>query len=120
MSDFATVCLLADIAPRSAKRVFVDGTAIAVVRTDDDVFAIQDRCSHADVSLADGEVDGCSIECWLHGSAFDLRNGFPLSLPAVEPVATYATRIVGDGDAAAIEIDPTPIQARGAGSAAFN
>jgi hypothetical protein len=56
----------------------------------------------------------------LHGSAFDLRNGFPLSLPAVEPVATYAVRVVGEGDDAAVEIDPTPIRARGAGPASFN
>jgi 3-phenylpropionate/trans-cinnamate dioxygenase ferredoxin subunit len=120
VSEFTTACLVSDIAPQSAKRVFIDGTAIAVVRTDEGVFAIQDRCSHADVSLADGEVDGCSIECWLHGSAFDLRNGFPLSLPAVEPVATYAVRVVGEGDDAAVEIDPTPIRARGAGPASFN
>ena len=120
MSEFVPVCLVGDIAPRGAKRVFVDGTAIAVVRTDEGVFAVQDRCSHADVSLADGEVDGCAIECWLHGSAFDLRTGFPLSLPAVEPVSTYTVRIVGDGDSAAVEIDPTPVRAHSAGPAAFN
>ena len=109
MSTFQLVCLLADIAPRSAKRVIVDGTAIALVRTDEGVFAINDRCSHADVSLADGEVDGCAIECWLHGSAFDLRTGVPLSLPAIVPVPVYPVRIDGDGDAAAVHIDPTPI-----------
>ena len=112
MSAFQRACLLSEVAPDSAKRVVLDGRPIAVVRTDDGVFAISDRCSHADVSLAEGEVDGCSIECWLHGSAFDLRTGRPLSLPAIEPVATYAVRIEGEGDAAVIEIDPTPIPAR--------
>ena len=111
MTEFVTVCLAADVPLNGAKRVFVDGTAIAIVHADDGFFAINDRCSHADVSLADGEVDGCAIECWLHGSAFDLRTGVPLSLPAIEPVTTYQLRRVGDGDDAAIEIDPTPIRA---------
>jgi 3-phenylpropionate/trans-cinnamate dioxygenase ferredoxin component len=112
VSGFQLACLLSEVAPNTAKRVVINGTAIAVVRAGDDVYAINDRCSHADVSLAEGEVDGCAIECWLHGSAFDLRTGRPLSLPAIEPVATYAVRVEGEGDAAVIEIDPTPIPAR--------
>ena len=111
MSAFQQVCLLSDLAPGAARRVNVGGTAIAVVRTDEGVFAINDRCSHADVSLSDGEVDGCAIECWLHGSAFDLRTGVPLSLPAIVPVATYAVAVEGDGDDAAVLVDPTPITA---------
>ena len=86
----------------------VDGIAMAVVRTGEGVFAINDRCSHADVALSEGEVDGCAIECWLHGSAFDLRTGVPLSLPAIVPVATYPVRVTGEGAAAVVEIDPTP------------
>ena len=109
MSGFTQVCVLSDIAPRTAKRVIVEGVAIAVVRADEGVYAINDRCSHADVSLADGEVDGCSIECWLHGSAFDLRTGMPLSLPAFTPVATYPLRLIGEGATAVVEIDPTPL-----------
>ena len=109
MSGFQQACLLADLAPGRAKRVTVGGVAVAVVRTDDEVFAINDRCSHADVSLSDGEIDGCTIECWLHGSAFDLRTGVPLSLPAIVPVPVYPTRVIGDGESAVVEIDPTPI-----------
>ena len=109
MSGFQLACLLSEIPPNSARRVVIDGTPIAVVRAEDGVYAINDRCSHADVSLAEGEVDGCAIECWLHGSAFDLRTGRPLSLPAFEPVATYAVRISGEGDAAIVEIDPAPL-----------
>lgn len=120
MSEFETVCLVSDIAPRSAKRVVLDGQTIAVVRTDDAVFAVQDRCSHADVSLSEGEVDGCTVECWLHGSAFDLRNGLPLSLPAIEPIATYAVRIAGEGDEAAVEINPHPVRLHSAGPPAFH
>ena len=108
MSGFVEACLLADLSVDSPKRVVIDGTAMAVVRTDEGVFAINDRCSHADVALSEGEVDGCAIECWLHGSAFDLRTGVPLSLPAIVPVATYPVRVTGEGDAAVVEIDPTP------------
>jgi 3-phenylpropionate/trans-cinnamate dioxygenase ferredoxin component len=111
VTSFEAVCRLADLAPNSARRFIVAGTAVAVARTDDGVYAINDRCSHADVSLADGEIDGCAIECWLHGSAFDLRTGVPLSLPATEPVATYAVRVTGDGDDATIEVDPAPLRA---------
>jgi 3-phenylpropionate/trans-cinnamate dioxygenase ferredoxin subunit len=99
---------LADFPKGQARRVFVDGMAIAVVHAEEGVFAVADRCSHADVSLAEGEVDGCAIECWLHGSAFDLRTGAALSLPAFEPVATYRVTVDGDGDDAQILIDPTP------------
>ncbi len=111
MSSFTHACLLDELAPNSAMRVVLEGTAMAVVRTDEGVFAINDRCSHADVSLSEGEVDGCAIECWLHGSAFDLRTGAPLSLPAIFPVPTYAVRIIGEGQSAVVEIDPTPITA---------
>jgi len=111
MSDFTEVGLVADVPVNTTKRVTVGGTVIAVVRTPDGVYAINDRCSHADVSLADGEVEDCAIECWLHGSAFDLRTGKPLSLPAIVPVPVYPVRIVGEGDAAVIEVDPTPIPA---------
>ncbi|MHB1066554.1 MAG: non-heme iron oxygenase ferredoxin subunit [Candidatus Nanopelagicales bacterium] len=120
MTDLRPVALVGDIAPRTALRVFVDGTAIAVVRTDEGIFAIQDRCSHADVSLADGDIDGCAIECWLHGSAFDLRTGLPLSLPATVPVPVYAVEVRGEGEAARILLDPTPVQAASSGPPAFN
>jgi 3-phenylpropionate/trans-cinnamate dioxygenase ferredoxin subunit len=110
MTSFVVACPAADVPVGTAKRVNVDGTVVAIVHADEGYFAINDRCSHADVSLADGEVDGCAIECWLHGSAFDLRTGVPVSLPAIEPVPTYAVRIVGEADDAIIEIDPTPIR----------
>ncbi|MBI1350805.1 MAG: Rieske 2Fe-2S domain-containing protein [Actinomycetales bacterium] len=102
MSDFTEVCLVGDLPIDRARRFVVDGRPIAVVRTEEGVFAIDDRCSHADVALSDGEVEGCAIECWLHGSAFDLRTGVPLSLPATVPVAVYEVRLEGEGDAAAV------------------
>ena len=90
------VCALDDIAPGSAARYDVDGHRLAVVRCDDDVYVIGDRCTHADVSLSEGELD-CSagtLECWKHGSAFDLRTGEPQSLPATRPTPTYAVTVV--------------------------
>jgi 3-phenylpropionate/trans-cinnamate dioxygenase ferredoxin subunit len=93
------VASLADIADGGALRVEVDGVAVSLVRIGDDVYAIGDRCSHADVSLFDGEVDAdaCTIECPKHGSEFDLRTGKPLSLPAIRPVPAYDV-VVRDGE----------------------
>ncbi len=73
-----------------------DDEPICVVKIDDEVFAIGDTCSHQSVSLSEGEVDGYDIECWLHGSRFDLRTGEPDSPPAVVAVPTYAVT-VADG-----------------------
>jgi 3-phenylpropionate/trans-cinnamate dioxygenase ferredoxin subunit len=76
----------------------VDDARIALVHADDDAFyAVEDECSHAAVPLSEGEVDGCTLECWLHGSRFDLRTGRPTGLPATEPVPVYPVEI-RDGD----------------------
>ena len=92
----ASLDQLTDAVPQ---RVVVGDRSIALVRLGDDVYAIGDRCSHADVSLSGGEVDPteCTIECPEHGSAFDLRTGEPESLPAVRPVPTF-TAEVNDGE----------------------
>lgn len=89
----------ADLADGGARRFDVDGHRIAVVRIGDSVYAIGDRCSHADYSLAEGEVDpdAKTLECWKHGSTFDLRTGEPETLPATQPVPVYSVS-VRDGD----------------------
>ncbi|MBK8447910.1 MAG: non-heme iron oxygenase ferredoxin subunit [Micropruina sp.] len=76
---------------------------VAVVHTDEGVFAIRDVCSHAEVPLSEGEVDGCTIECTMHGSRFDLRTGEPLELPATQPVPVYPVRL--DGTDIYVDID---------------
>jgi 3-phenylpropionate/trans-cinnamate dioxygenase ferredoxin subunit len=77
--------------------VVLDGVPVAVVRDEHgEVFALGDTCSHAEVSLAEGEVTDGTIECWLHGSCFDLRTGAPTSLPAIRPVAVYPVTLDGD------------------------
>lgn len=93
MTDFLEACRLSEVPSPGAVRVLIGSRAVAVVRTDEGVFALEDRCSHADVALSEGEVIDCTIECWLHGSAFDLRTGVPLSPPAVTPVPTFAVRL---------------------------
>jgi 3-phenylpropionate/trans-cinnamate dioxygenase ferredoxin subunit len=89
---------LADLAECTAKKLTVDGHVVCVVRIGADVYAIGDTCSHADVSLSEGEVfcDVKEIECWKHGSTFSLLTGEPQSLPATRPVPVYEARIEGD------------------------
>lgn len=81
-----------------ANAFMVDGVAVAVVRIDDEVFAIADKCSHADVSLSLGTVwcETKQIECIKHGSAFSLVTGNPDTFPATQPVAVYSVTIVND------------------------
>ena len=71
------LCSLAELEPDVPLRVELDEVDVAVVRVGDEVFAIEDLCSHAEVPLSDGEVTDCTIECELHGSRFDLRTGKP-------------------------------------------
>ena len=90
---FVPVCQLSELTEAEPRKAVVDGTTIAVVLTEGEVFAIDDTCSHGAVSLAEGEVEGCALECWLHGSKFDLRTGAPLSLPATDPVPVYPVKV---------------------------
>ncbi|MFT4299753.1 MAG: non-heme iron oxygenase ferredoxin subunit [Aeromicrobium sp.] len=76
--------------------VTVDGHEIVLVRDGDEVFALRDECSHAAIPLSEGDVEGRTIECWLHGSRFDVTTGEPLNFPATEPVPTYPTTIEDD------------------------
>jgi 3-phenylpropionate/trans-cinnamate dioxygenase ferredoxin subunit len=88
-----------DLAPGTATKVDVNGTAVALVRIVDDVYAIGDMCSHANVSLSDGEVwcDEKQLECPRHSSAFSLETGVPATLPATQPVPVFDVTIV-NGD----------------------
>ncbi|MBU7599682.1 non-heme iron oxygenase ferredoxin subunit [Streptomyces sp. P38-E01] len=107
MSAFVEAAKLAELEEDTPKRVEIDGTPVSLVRTEGEVFAINDICSHANVSLSEGEVDNCAIECWLHGSAFDLRTGKPSGLPATQPVPVYPVKIEGEGPAAAVLVSVT-------------
>ncbi len=89
-------CGVADVPSGSSLAVEVDGVDIAVAHDGDEWYAIYDECSHAAIPLSEGEVEGCEIECWLHGSRFDLRTGKPTGLPATESVAIYPVSVEGD------------------------
>jgi 3-phenylpropionate/trans-cinnamate dioxygenase ferredoxin subunit len=91
------VASLEALKPGSALKVVVDGIPIALVReSQGDVHALGDRCSHGDISLSEGFVEDDSIECWAHGSKFELATGAPRNFPAFEPVPVFAVEIDGD------------------------
>ena len=98
MSEFR-LCALDELVPNSSQRFDVGGQRLAVVRIGDTVYAIGDRCSHAEASLSEGEVSGATlrIECPKHGAEFSLVTGAAETLPATKPVPTYAVRVT-DGD----------------------
>ncbi|WP_407564702.1 non-heme iron oxygenase ferredoxin subunit [Streptomyces sp. 184] len=93
---FVKVCPLDKIPADGALAVEIDGTPVAVVRSGGGVYAIGDICSHAEVSLSEGEVYDTTVECWLHGSCFDLRTGEPTNPPATKPIPTYEIKVEDD------------------------
>jgi 3-phenylpropionate/trans-cinnamate dioxygenase ferredoxin subunit len=104
MADAVRLCRRDEVEPGTARRFDVDGHPIALVRIGDNFYAISDTCSHEDYSLSEGEVltDECEIECWKHGSTFDLCTGEPCSLPATKSVPVYGVRV--DGDDVLVEV----------------
>ena len=94
-----SVCKLADLPAGEMRLVEADGRKIGVFHTaDGELYAIEDRCSHDDGPLAEGEFDAaaCTVECPRHGSLFDIRSGKPKTLPAYRPVETFEVRVEDD------------------------
>jgi 3-phenylpropionate/trans-cinnamate dioxygenase ferredoxin subunit len=94
-----TVCRADELPAGTMRLIEADGRKIGVFRCrDGELYAIEDRCSHDDGPLAEGEFDGaaCTVECPRHGSLFDLRSGRPKTLPAFQPVDTFSTRVEDD------------------------
>ena len=108
MPDFVRACSIDDIEDASAIRVVIGNVPIAVVRSNGEFYAIHDVCSHANVALSEGEIEDQTIECWLHGSRFDLRTGRPTGLPATKPVPVYPVKIDGDD----VYVDVSPLKER--------
>ena len=95
--NFVCVCALQELPEVGVACVEIDGQRIAIVRDEaGDLHAVDDTCSHANVSLSEGDVENSTIECWLHGSRFDLRTGEPTTPPATTPIAVYPVKIDGD------------------------
>jgi 3-phenylpropionate/trans-cinnamate dioxygenase ferredoxin component len=106
MSADTRVCSVSELSPNTAKRVVVDGVPVAVVMDSAGaVHALGDTCTHGDISLAEGFVEDDTLECWAHGSKFELTTGKPRTLPAYQPVPVFTVVVTGDD----VFIDPTPI-----------
>jgi 3-phenylpropionate/trans-cinnamate dioxygenase ferredoxin subunit len=102
---FQRACAVSEVPSDEGIKVTLGRYDVVVARDGDDIYALQDLCSHQAVPLSEGEVADCAIECWLHGSTFDLRTGKPITLPATEPVSTFPVE-VRDGEVH-IDIDTT-------------
>jgi 3-phenylpropionate/trans-cinnamate dioxygenase ferredoxin subunit len=107
--DWVRVATVGEVPEGATKAVEIGDTPIAVVHTCGEWFAVQDVCSHANVALSEGEVEGCTLECWLHGSRFDLRTGKPSGPPATEPVPVYAVKVEGDAVYVSLSAGPDSV-----------
>ena len=103
--SFERACALDEVPTDEALAVTLGRYEVAVARHEEEVFAVENICSHAAVALSEGVVEDCTVECWLHGSRFDLRTGKPTGLPATEPIATFPVD-VRDGDVY-VDVDTT-------------
>ena len=93
--SFERACAVSEVPTDEALGVIVGDLEVAIARDGEEIFAIRDECSHAAVALSEGEVAAGTVECWLHGSCFDLRTGKPTHLPATEPVAVFPVELRG-------------------------
>ena len=93
---FQPACRLSELAEESALHVDLDGEPVCVARSQGRVHAIYDVCSHAEIALSEGDVEDGTVECWLHGSRFDLASGKPTGLPATRSVPVYAVKVEDD------------------------
>ena len=95
VSGTIDVCAAEELPAGETRLVEADGRKIGVFNCGGELYAIEDRCSHDDGPLAEGEFDAeaCTVECPRHGSLFDLTSGRPKSLPAYQPVETFPVTI---------------------------
>jgi 3-phenylpropionate/trans-cinnamate dioxygenase ferredoxin subunit len=95
MSEYVRACALDQVPDEGALGVEVGTEPVVIVRAGGEVFALRDVCSHEEIPLSEGEVYDHTVECWLHGSCFDVRTGKPTGPPATAPVPTYPVKIDG-------------------------
>ena len=105
MSNNVLVGKLSQFPLGTINQVEVDGIEIALVHCSDGIFAVSDVCSHAEVSLSDGYLNGCKIECPMHGAEFDVKTGEALSMPATKAIETYKVTINGDDAEASVSLE---------------
>jgi len=97
MADWVRAAALAEVPPGTLHGVEVERTRIVLANVEGDVYALHDRCSHADFPLHDGVLEGETLECIHHGAKFDVCSGRATALPALRPVKSYAVEL-RDGD----------------------
>jgi len=95
MSDYTRACSLQELPEQGTFGVEVNGAPLVIIRSEGEVYALDEFCTHEEVSLVDGEIYDHTVECWLHGSCFDLRSGKPTGTPATKPITTYPVRLDG-------------------------
>src|ERR1700722_6848132 len=94
--QFLRACAVNEVPDLGTIAVELNGVPLGLIKSEGEIYALDEFCPHEGVSLADGEVYDHTVECWLHGSCFDLRTGQPTGLPATEPVSVYPVKIDGD------------------------
>jgi 3-phenylpropionate/trans-cinnamate dioxygenase ferredoxin subunit len=104
-TELIDVCTLSELPPGATRIVEWEDLEIGVFNCNGEILAIEDRCSHDNGTLAEGEVDpeACTVECPRHGSLFDLHTGKPLTLPAYVPVDTFP--VVVEDDLIKVEVE---------------
>jgi 3-phenylpropionate/trans-cinnamate dioxygenase ferredoxin component len=104
-AEIIEVCSLSELPPGATRIVEWEDLEIGVFNCNGEIYALEDRCSHDNGPLAEGELDpeNCTVECPRHGSLFDLRTGNPKTLPAYVPVDTFA--VVVEDDVIKLEVD---------------
>jgi len=95
-TDFVKAAILSDVPPGAPVAVTVDGKSIALYNLDGEIYATDAACTHAHVSLCEGDIEGCSIICPLHFGSFDIKTGHAIDPPACDDLKTYETKIEGD------------------------
>ncbi len=96
MAEFVKVAKISEVPPGTRKLVDFEEVTVAIFNLDGQFYCIEDVCTHDGGPVAEGELDGFSIECPRHGALFDIRDGAVLSMPAVTPVPTYEVKVEGD------------------------
>jgi 3-phenylpropionate/trans-cinnamate dioxygenase ferredoxin subunit len=97
MTDWIKVGTLEDYPPGSLRSVMVGIEPVVLANVEGTLYAVLDRCTHEDLPLSDGEVEGANVVCQYHGARFDLASGAPRGLPAVKPVKTFPVEVREDG-----------------------
>lgn len=105
MADFVKVAAVDQVPAGTALGVELpDGTKVCLANSDGEIYAIQDRCTHADFPLSNGTVHGgATIECAWHGARYNMATGRPIRLPAIKPVRTFEVKVDGNDILLAVE-----------------